>query len=98
MIDFPAHPFFNRVTIVGVGLIGASFALAMKKYKLCKHLTGHGRRLENLRKAKEMGIIDSFEIDPAQACKGSDLVLFATPVGNFVEIAERIRTSLKKGS
>ena len=98
MIDFPAHPFFNRVTIVGVGLIGASFALAMKKYKLCNHLTGHGRRLENLRKAKEMGIIDSFEIDPAQACKDSDLVLFATPVGNFVEIAKKIHTSLKKGS
>ena len=98
MIDSPVHPFFNRVTILGIGLIGASFALAMKKYKLCNYLTGHGRRLENLQKAKEMGIIDSFELDPAKACKGSDLVLFATPVGNFIEIAKKIHTSLKKGS
>jgi prephenate dehydrogenase len=98
MIDSPDRLFFNRVTILGVGLIGASFALAMKKYKLCNHLTGHGRSLENLQRAKEMGIIDFFELDPVKACDDSDLVLFATPVGNFIEIAKKIRPSLKKGS
>jgi prephenate dehydrogenase len=98
MIDSPDLPSFNRVTILGVGLIGASFALAMKKYKLCNHLTGHGRRIENLQRAKERGIIDSFELDPVKACDDSDLVLFATPVGNFIEIAKKIRPSLKKGS
>jgi prephenate dehydrogenase len=96
--DSPDRIFFERVTILGVGLIGASFALAMKKYKLCNHLTGNGRRPENLQRAKEIGIIDSFELDPARACNDSDLVLFATPVGNFIEIAKKIRTSLKKGS
>ncbi|MEW6162476.1 MAG: prephenate dehydrogenase/arogenate dehydrogenase family protein [Nitrospirota bacterium] len=88
----------DRVTILGVGLIGASFALAMKKYKFCSHLTGHGRRLENLQRAKEMGIIDSFELDPVKACNGSDVVLLATPVGSFIDIAKRIRSSLKKGA
>lgn len=89
---------FRKVTIIGVGLIGASFALAMKKYKLCEYITGNGRRLENLQKAKEMKIIDSFEINPAKACDESDLILFATPVGSFLEIAEKIRGSLKSGA
>lgn len=90
--------YFKKVTVIGVGLIGASFALAMKKYKLCEYITGNGRRLENLQKAKEMNIIDSFELDPAKACNESDLILFATPVGSFLEIAGRIRSSLKSGT
>ena len=90
--------FFDRVTILGVGLIGASFALAMKKYTFCNHLTGHGRRVENLERAKEMGIIDSFELNPVKACADSDLVLFATPVGTFIDIAKKIRPVLKKGA
>ncbi|MGB9715410.1 MAG: prephenate dehydrogenase [Thermodesulfovibrionales bacterium] len=89
---------FKKVTVLGVGLIGASFALAMKKYKLCDHITGNGRRLENLQKAKEMKVIDSFELDPAKACDESDLILFATPVGSFLEIAGRIRSSLRSGT
>jgi len=92
------EPFFDKVTILGVGLIGASFALGMKKYKFCNHLIGHGRKIENLQRAKDIGIIDSFEPDPAKACSGSDLVLFATPVGSFTEITEKIRLSFKKGT
>jgi prephenate dehydrogenase len=91
------HVFFDRVTILGVGLIGASFALAMKQHTFCNHLTGHGRRLENLEKAKEMGIIDSFELNPVKACADSDFVLFATPVGTFIDIAKKICPVLKKG-
>ncbi len=96
--DSPSRPFFNRVTIIGVGLIGASFALALKKHKLCEQITGYGRSPENLQKAKEKAIIDSFELDPAKACDSSDLVLFATPVGIFIDIAKRIRSSLNRGA
>ena len=56
--------FFNKVTVLGVGLIGASFALAMKKRKLCGSVTGFGRKEANLLGAKDRGIIDSFEPDP----------------------------------
>jgi prephenate dehydrogenase len=93
-----AHLFFNKVTIIGVGFIGASFALALKKHKLCNQITGHGRSPENLQKAKKKAIIDSFELDPAKACDSSDLVLFATPVGSFIDIAKRIRSSLNRGA
>jgi prephenate dehydrogenase len=89
---------FERITIIGVGLIGASFALAMKKYKLCKYIIGNGRNPENLKRAKEKGIIDSYEIEPETACINSDLILFSTPVGCFINIAKKIKPSLKTGA
>lgn len=89
---------FNKVTILGVGLIGASFALAFKKKNLCNQITGYGRRESNLKKAKELKIIDSFELDAAKACPDSDLVMFALPVGTFIETAKKIKSSLKKGA
>lgn len=89
--------FFDRITILGVGLIGASFALALKKNGLCNEAMGYGRKAENLKKAQDRAIIDAFELDPVKACAGSDLIVFATPVGSFVDIAKQIRSSLRSG-
>lgn len=90
--------FFPKVTILGVGLIGASVALAMKKRRLCGHITGFGRREESLIRAKELGIVDSFDLDPSRATLGSDFVLFSLPVGLFPDIARMIKDSLKEGA
>ncbi len=87
--------FFDRVTVLGVGLIGASLALALKRHKLCGHICGFGRKESNLVTAREMGIIDSFYLDPAKAVAGSGLVVFSLPVGLFIETAREIRNSLK---
>lgn len=88
---------FERITILGVGLIGASFALAARKGGLCREITGFGRSRETLERAKKKGIIDAFSDDPASACSKADLVLLATPVGTFSDIARSIAPSLKKG-
>lgn len=90
--------FFPKITILGVGLIGASFALAMKKRRLCGHITGFGRREERLMRAKELGMIDSFDLDASRATMGSDFVLFSLPVGLFPGIASKIKGSLKEGA
>ncbi|MBI4689195.1 MAG: prephenate dehydrogenase/arogenate dehydrogenase family protein [Nitrospirae bacterium] len=90
--------FFNRVTILGVGLIGASFALALKKRGICKEIVGYGRREENLKRAMNIKIIDTFELEAAAACRGSDLILFSMPVGSFIETAKTVRGSLKEGA
>lgn len=89
---------FQKITILGVGLIGGSFALALKKKKLCGHIVGFGRSEKNLKRAKNKKIIDSYELDPITACKDSDLILFATPVGFFIELTEKIKDSLKFGA
>ena len=88
---------FHKVAILGVGLIGASFALAMKKNNLCTSITGFGRQRENLQRALEMGIIDSFEQDASDACREADLIVYATPVGSFLDIARQTVSSYKKG-
>lgn len=89
---------FNKVTILGVGFIGASFALAMKKRGFCNHITGCGRKEDNLKKAVALKIIDSFEVDATKACADSDLVLFAVPVGQFTETAKKINGKFKRGA
>lgn len=89
---------FNRITILGIGLLGASFALALKKNRLCSAITGYGRNRENLLEAKERNIIDSFETDPAAACREADLIMLSTPVGSFIELTKAISPALKKGA
>ncbi len=89
---------FHRIAILGVGLIGASFARAARKQGLCRHIAGYGRNTENLRRALDMGIIDSFEADPAAACDAADLVLLSSPVGSFIDLAGKIAPGLKKGA
>ncbi len=90
--------FFKKVSILGVGLIGASVALAMKKRGLCGSVTGFGRNESSLVRARERGIIDSFDLDPVKASAHSDLVLFAMHAGSFEATAREIAPSLKKGA
>lgn len=93
-----AKIFFDKVTIIGVGLIGASLALALKKNRLCNYIIGCGRTENNLREAKIRKIIDLFKLDLNEACADSDLIVFSSPVGSFKNIAKKIRGSLKSGA
>jgi len=87
--------FFERVAVVGVGLIGGSFSLALKEKKLCRQVIGVGRGAANLALARERGVIDSSESDPAAAVAGADLVLVAAPVAQFENIFLAIGPRLK---
>ena len=82
---------FERVAVVGVGLIGGSFALALKAAKLCGRVTGIGRGAENLKLALERGIVDAIAQDVADA----DLVLVATPVAQFAAVFGAMAPRLK---
>jgi prephenate dehydrogenase len=89
---------FKKTAIIGVGLIGASFALALKKNKLCHEISGSGRTEGNLAAAEKKGIIDSYTLNHADACVDADLVVLATPVGCFNHVIADIKGVLKKGS
>jgi prephenate dehydrogenase len=89
---------FKRVAVIGVGLIGGSFALALKEAKACGHVLGVGREPGNLKLALDRGIIDSIEGDPAHAVEDADLVLVSTPVGQFATVLQKIHSSLKPGA
>jgi prephenate dehydrogenase len=84
----------DKLVVIGVGLIGGSFALALKKAKAVKHVVGVGRSRKNLAAALKMRIIDEASTDAAQAVADADLVLLAMPVGQMAEVMARIAPHL----
>lgn len=92
------YPRFRRVSIIGVGLIGASFALALRAVGLAESLRGCGRSLQNLQRACDRGIIDDFATDIPSACADADLVLLATPVGAFADTVRQMTGCLAAGT
>lgn len=83
------QPLFNKIVIFGVGLIGGSFALALRKANGVKEVLGFGRRETTLEQAKQLGVIDRIGTDLAEL-GDADLVLLAVPVGQMPELMARI--------
>ena len=81
----------NKICIIGVGLIGGSFAAGLKKSGQVKSVVGFGRNEQNLARAKELFIIDEYYLDIAQAMQDADLILIATPVNSFEAVLEMIK-------
>ena len=90
--------FFNKVTIIGVGLIGGSLARVMKAQNLAGEIHGAGRSRETLERAIKLGVIDHMGQGSAHAVEHADLVVLATPVGTFEPIVREIGPHLKKGA
>jgi len=84
----------NKLVIIGVGLIGGSFALALRKAGLVKHITGIGRSAANMQRAIELGVIDEIASDTAAALHNADLVFLAMPVGQTAATMEHIAPHL----
>lgn len=74
---------FKQVAIIGVGLIGGSLGMILRRKSLADHVIGVGRRVENLKAAVELGAIDRYVGDPKEGVRGADLVILATPVDTY---------------
>lgn len=88
----------QHATIVGVGLLGGSIALALKQQQPNVEIAGIGRRASSLRDAKKIGAIDTAHLGTYEVLSQSDLILLATPVGAFGEILREIKPYLKSGA
>jgi len=84
---------FNRLCIIGIGLIGGSIARAARAQGLCSEVVAYGREknLPNMQLAKQLGVIDEFYTDIASALENTDCVIVATPVGSMQAIFEQIK-------
>lgn len=89
--------FFEKVSILGLGLLGGSMARAMKARGLCGIVTGLGRTPERLSYALANGIADVAVTDPETAVRGADLVVVATPVGLIPDMLDAIAPHIKPG-
>jgi len=84
----------GKLVIIGVGLIGGSFALALRRARAVRRVVGVGRTRRNLADALRLKAIDDASQDPARAVQGADLVLLATPVGQIPAIMPAIAPHL----
>jgi prephenate dehydrogenase len=85
---------FNKVIIFGVGLIGGSFALALRRANVVNEVVGFGRSAATLEQARQLGIIDRIGLDVAAEVCDADLVLLATPVGQMSDLMARIASHM----
>ena len=90
-----AKPLLNKLVIFGVGLIGGSFALAVKRAGLAKRIVGVGRSETNLKKALRLGVIDETADDVAQAMRSADVILLALPVGQMRRVMRALAPHLE---
>jgi len=88
----------NTLAIYGVGLLGGSVGMAVRKRGLARRVVGIGRSVERLSRALEMGAIDEMTTDLEEGCAGADLVVLASPVSNIIGVLPRVAETCKPGA
>ena len=89
---------YERVALIGMGLIASSIALAARKHGIVGELAGCTRSEETRAVATQLGLVDQMHSTPEATVKDADLVLLCTPVMTFGGLAERIAPHLKQGA
>lgn len=91
-------PLFERIALIGIGLIGSSLARIIAREKLANHVAISTRSQPTLARAKELGLGNSYHADAAEAAKDADLIIISVPVGASGAVAKAIASSLKPGT
>jgi cyclohexadieny/prephenate dehydrogenase len=89
---------FERVALIGIGLIGSSLSHAMRRGKMTGHIAGYAKSADTRDAAVKLSLVDSIHKTAAEAVKNADLVIMCAPVGAYEEIANEISGSLKSGA
>jgi prephenate dehydrogenase len=88
---------FDRVSIIGVGLLGGSLAKIMRKLGLAKSIVGYGRNKANLEEAKGLGIVDEVALDMQSAVQSADLIVLCSPVRTIGQLVRGMAPHIKPG-
>ncbi len=91
-------PLFDRIAIIGIGLIGSSIARAILRGNLTDELVISDRSPQHLSEAEKLELGHAFHANPSDAVKDADLGILCTPVGTYREIGEQIAAGLKAGA
>lgn len=89
---------FEKLTLIGIGLIGSSIARAVKLKGLAKTIAITTRKSETLEEARALGLGDIYTLDAAEAVEGADLVILCTPVGVYADVMKQISGHLAPGA
>ena len=88
---------FNKVTLIGIGLIGSSIARVIKRDKIARHLVAVAKSKKTIDSVLKLGIADSVTLDLSEAVKDADMVMLCSPLGTYKKIVSEIGPSLKPG-
>jgi cyclohexadieny/prephenate dehydrogenase len=89
---------FERVALIGIGLIGSSLARVLRRDRLAGEIVACARNEATRDKALELGLADRATEDAAEAVRGADLVVLATPLSAYAAIGARIAPALREGA
>jgi len=93
-----SQPLFQRVAIIGLGLIGGSLAAAIRRNGLAVTVVGVDKRREEPELGKELGVIDEVAASIEEAVSGADLVVLAVPVKGTRTVLDQVRPALGPGT
>ena len=91
-------PLFERVALIGLGLIGSSLSHAMRRGGLARSIVGHARTPRTRETGLRLGLIEQAYASAAEAVRGADLVILCVPVGAYAELAKDMATALRPGA
>ena len=91
-------PAFERVALIGIGLINSSLARVLRREGLAREVAVSARRQATIDRAAELGLCDRSSLDPVEVVRDADLVVLGTPLSAYREIAGRIGAALKPGA
>lgn len=89
---------FEKIALIGIGLIGSSIARAARQQGLARTIAISTRKAETLAEAESLALGDIYTLDAAEAVRGADLVILCAPVGAYEAIAETIAPALMPGA
>lgn len=89
---------WNKITLVGVGLLGGSLGLALHQRKLAKEIAGYVRREASIKECERAGATDYATTDLLAAVSGADLIVLCTPLAQMKSLVEQMRPALKRGA
>jgi len=92
-----SQPLFDKIALLGIGLIGSSLARAIRKHGLAGHIAIYTRSPATLAKAEELNLGDSYSSDPLEAVRDADLVAICVPMGAYESVAKAMAAGLKDG-
>lgn len=89
---------FQKLTLIGVGLLGGSLGLAVKQRRLVATVHGYVRREASVAECRRVGAVDEATLDLEEAVRGAEVLVFCTPIGQMRPLAERLRGRVSPGT
>jgi len=87
---------WQKITLIGVGLLGGSIGLATRRRKLAGEVVGCVRREASVAECEKLGVVSRATTDPGEAVRGADLVILCTPLAQMLPMVQRLLPALKK--